>query len=1811
MFKKSYKALAIIFLIFCLTSAAAPEVVKLHQEKIYEFKKDNGPLVYEIQANLVKNQADYLMIEVESLTLRQDTQIYISLQGKTPLSKKDSDVVCSRYEYDVCLIPASQIKQYNPNSDDVKVIFTIGCQNDCSFELYASYENSLPLPINDEKILVVKESNDLELQILIENTEAKPINTFILTAELLNPIEIEHYFTMSIMSEDDGKIIYEASQLGYGPIKGVFEIRGDKICKGKCSLHLLIDARKGSLMKINTYAYDKVREIDPFKIYYDQVEANSELVMKLDLNYFKDIEHIDLNQKTINFQLVPKSGTCSLSVHPSQTQPQDQSNYIFQSEEEGAQAIRIHYDQHKREDHVYWINIRAKKSRCVFSFKSDFVDNLNQQITINHPITGKASKATPEFYKLTLLGNHSQAVKVVLHGDNPYAELYIKLCSSQDNCAVSKDDIQKKKGFFQISNPSSSQSQIVKFNHVPQNCPDYKDYKEVHDSFPSCTYLIVVYSPQKDFEYTVEAISSSKYIKHVNIRENESIFDSVTEQEDNLYRFQVVDNIDEVKFVAKTLFGKITVSAFFSADGANVSLENNSYPIQVSQWNEMSFKNPKIGFYYITVFGNTDSQYTITPVVNRPENRGEIKILKLKQDIPQQMMEESGNKLSYFEISVTNFEDQYPEIWVKLDQNTNEYQVFMTKDRELFISGKYEKFEWQFTQHSKTDLHLDSDAIRSIQKKKLYIIVVPVHVNMAQFFVIKYHFSFAYSILEYSKPAKGHISSQSSVLYKIPILEPKNLQITKTVVNSRQNNIKVQLDFNEMFSGQASYFKEYSNDIASIPAETIQKGCQNQNSSICYLYINLLSNQECDYQIQVDEQIEGTPIMAYDGYSNLLLVPDRISKPIQVNYVVNKPETVILTTQNTKGLIICATIINSLSQFEMADYPQMNACQYKSDDKQFYDHNYIKVPKKDIEESCKFSDPRYVCGLDISIFASQDSDIQDKFRLSINSGIVELQKGKPVVGHAGQQSMEYFKFISNSEDPIKIHVLPLDSSDVDVFVVFGEENRPLPFKDYGWSLQLQNYDDNVLEINQPLEIQNGSLQGVYVIGVYSKFAYSRFQITVTQEILHVQELFQNSIYNYKLSANSGLYFEYTPHPAETEFTIKIIPQYGNPKIAVNKMKLGLIEHESLPNIISGNYAFTNKYDAESEQLSVKILDCNDCMYYIQVYSFNQNSKFALQISATESQLMLYNQIYTYKFESQRKTQKLQYHSQEQGFLIINMEYGEAEATVTLNGKDTLYKLLYFVDIPYSNGQDLQVSVSCSECSFSVQAVKFDDLVTYKFGQLKYLALEHNQEFKMQFFFNPKQSEELLKLNLLVENLVSDEHTLLLYKPEVVIHYIEKRYDNFQVVEYKMHKFHESYSLSFKAKQGQYQVRLRWPVNPKYKDLQDKLFLKVFMTLNDSVFLQPNAHYSAHVLGETTTEIVQKKTISTELKEHEAGMEIVFHVCYGKLNSLGLVHYMNNKQQTTRSILLTEAPRNVYIYDSFEQEKEIFFELKTGKQETYFNVHSQKIKKGQISLYRQIEIPSDQISFEVQDDKVNLFFEGVSIKSEYQIENVKPKIKYEVYLFKKVQDVQNQLCPQIDLLQLDDGVEEKPSEGKKESGLFITTYISEQFNQNQTVSFDKKKILEDRDLTNFYFTVQANVDYNNQEAKLMYNIERVYSVDAPIYSQQSDSLNYILYLIIAGSAVTIVILVILVRRKMKYGLLPETNDVQLEQVVQQEVSHMKAPNHVISANQSIHVDKHLGIPDQENMKPSIAQINPSSMVSINNTHRVSDRNILSS
>lgn len=47
---------------------------------------------------------------------------------------------------------------------------------------------------------------------------------------------------------------------------------------------------------------------------------------------------------------------------------------------------------------------------------------------------------------------------------------------------------------------------------------------------------------------------------------------------------------------------------------------------------------------------------------------------------------------------------------------------------------------------------------------------------------------------------------------------------------------------------------------------------------------------------------------------------------------------------------------------------------------------------------------------------------------------------------------------------------------------------------------------------------------------------------------------------------------------------------------------------------------------------------------------------------------------------------------------------------------------------------------------------------------------------------------------MIENIINDEHTLLMYKPEITIMIVEKRYENPKEVPYKIHKFHESFTL---------------------------------------------------------------------------------------------------------------------------------------------------------------------------------------------------------------------------------------------------------------------------------------------------------------------------------------------------------------------------------------------------------------------------------
>lgn len=79
------------------------------------------------------------------------------------------------------------------------------------------------------------------------------------------------------------------------------------------------------------------------------------------------------------------------------------------------------------------------------------------------------------------MGNHYQKVKTILHSDNPLTELFVKICNKEDDCTISSKDIFKKTGFYEYSGNSSAQSKVVKFNHDPTKCPEYRTYKDVHD----------------------------------------------------------------------------------------------------------------------------------------------------------------------------------------------------------------------------------------------------------------------------------------------------------------------------------------------------------------------------------------------------------------------------------------------------------------------------------------------------------------------------------------------------------------------------------------------------------------------------------------------------------------------------------------------------------------------------------------------------------------------------------------------------------------------------------------------------------------------------------------------------------------------------------------------------------------------------------------------------------------------------------------------------------------------------------------------------------------------------------------------------------------------------------------------------------------------------------------------------------------------------------------------------------------------------------------------------------------------------------
>lgn len=75
-----------------LVFSCKSEIVKLplDEQKIYEYTHLNGPIIFEISANLESAKADYLIVDVESLTPRMDVVVYGSFSGTPPLKIEDN-----------------------------------------------------------------------------------------------------------------------------------------------------------------------------------------------------------------------------------------------------------------------------------------------------------------------------------------------------------------------------------------------------------------------------------------------------------------------------------------------------------------------------------------------------------------------------------------------------------------------------------------------------------------------------------------------------------------------------------------------------------------------------------------------------------------------------------------------------------------------------------------------------------------------------------------------------------------------------------------------------------------------------------------------------------------------------------------------------------------------------------------------------------------------------------------------------------------------------------------------------------------------------------------------------------------------------------------------------------------------------------------------------------------------------------------------------------------------------------------------------------------------------------------------------------------------------------------------------------------------------------------------------------------------------------------------------------------------------------------------------------------------------------------
>ncbi|KAL4494582.1 hypothetical protein ABPG72_004484 [Tetrahymena utriculariae] len=650
----------------------------------------------QIEDALSENQLiAYYSIELEKIHQKQD--LVVVVKGKTPFDDPEVRLAFSVREFlnqqpmikiytcqnigrEICIIPEEDLIERKKSSEKLKVYIEVTQRSgeNSHYVIEVEYEEKLSYQFGKEYTIQLKQDMYKQIELKLDNIETQELTNIFASIIPLEQGLING--TIEFSYKQDSTVIHGISiwENGLG-----LAIRNRTFTKDSVVQFTIYSSSQQSFLFQTTSTRANInlelQEIRKGNLFSEEVAT-----YRIDLSKAKQKNHKDFD---LILNIHPYFGRATIQIFTKDRyEEKADPNWTFEAW--GSEQIVLKaLDRLKNTklDEIYYIKVIAK-SELAYSLKAYLFDTDQLTIEFHDSVVGLNSKGELTNYLLKIVSVDVIQVRVMLFniaGDN---DVYIKKCETQKNtiCKVTEKEIKDYeksenkdgKNIFLVVKVGDSKREFITFTH-----------KSTCEDTTSCRYVIALKGTTDSENKYVLRVSNDA--QHTLLQNNIPFKDNIAKFEINFYKFvpPAVGKIEQIDFIITPFLG----SAMARASTLNLYPRMHDFEKQSNEEKVITYtskdQNLSQKTYYISVFGETDAIFTITPHItfDNKENFNQNPGILIVDGIKQLIIFSQKQSVKYFYLKVpVDSQNKVPKLSLNLITTQGAYyRVYLDSNQKI------------------------------------------------------------------------------------------------------------------------------------------------------------------------------------------------------------------------------------------------------------------------------------------------------------------------------------------------------------------------------------------------------------------------------------------------------------------------------------------------------------------------------------------------------------------------------------------------------------------------------------------------------------------------------------------------------------------------------------------------------------------------------------------------------------------------------------------------------------------------------------------------------------------------------------------------------------------------------------------------------------------------------------------------------------------------------------------------------------------------------------------------------------------------